>query len=136
MAAKKCFEIFMNDHYKYSYGIRDNCGIAAIDLMEFLISRGFNAERIQGNFKCDIPVHNKKDFTKEMMVEFNKTGLDFNAPKDRLEWIQSSSYFEEWLLCPHYWVEVEGEILDPSGEAQFVESGLAKDLDSKRYIRF
>jgi hypothetical protein len=125
----------MTNHYKSSYGTRDNCGIAAIDLMLFLQDMGFKAERIQGYFLCDIPVHNKRDFTKEMKNEFMMSGLDFNSKEDRLNWIKASKYFEEWLKCPHYWVVVEGEILDPSGVAQFIDLGLAKDLNTHRYLK-
>jgi hypothetical protein len=80
-----------------------------------------------------VPVHSKKDFTLEMKAEFKESKLDFNSKEDRLNWINNSSYKTEWLNCPHYWVEVAGHILDPSGEAQFIDSGLSKDLEIHRY---
>lgn len=133
--SKTIFNEFMIKHYKESYGIRDNCGFAAIDLVLFFESHGIPAQRVQGYFKCDIQVHNKRDFTKEMKIEFLESGLDFNSKSDRLSWLANSKYSEEWRLCPHYWVECEGQIFDPSGEAQFIASGLASDLDENRYIK-
>ncbi len=127
------FKQFKQDHYKSSYSQRDNCGIAAIDLIEFLRENKIKATRIKGTFLCDIPVHNKKDFTMEMKKEFFKSELDFNQAEDRLKWLLNSPYSQEWCHCPHYWVEVQGIILDPSGEGQFLETGLAKDLSEKRY---
>jgi hypothetical protein len=133
MSAREVFQLFMTTKYQSFYGVRDNCGLAAIDLVNFFKIHGIRAERIKGHFHCDLPVHDPKDFTKAMKAEFIQSGLDFNAPTDRLTWLQSSPYGAEWLNCPHYWVEVEGEIFDPSGQAQFVYSGLAADTDTHRY---
>lgn len=133
MEVTEVFKEFMKERYKSSYGIRDNCGLACLDLMDYFRERGIKSDRVQGNFKCDIPVHAKKDFTETMKEEFSKTNLDFNKADDRLQFLKDSIYFEEWHLAPHYWVEVQGKIFDPSGQAQFVDSGLASDLDLSRY---
>ena len=128
------FTTFMENHWKPSYGVRDNCGPAALDLMDFFKENGINSKRVRGEFLCDIPIHAKKDFSKEMIDEFNKSGLDFNNKIDRLNWITESTYYEEWKKCPHYWVVVESLIFDPSGDAQFVSSGLSSDTNLDRYI--
>jgi hypothetical protein len=125
----------MKDHYKPSYSIRDNCGFAATELVELFLFHNIQAVRIRGYFKCDIPVHNKKDFTPEMKKEFLQSGKDFNSRTDRLELIKNSSYHEEWLKCPHYWVEADNQVFDPSGNGQFIESGLSSDLHISRYLR-
>lgn len=135
MTAKECFDLWKKTKYQKIYGIRDNCGPATYDLIFFMNDNGISAEQVQGYFKCDIPVHDKRDFTTEMKVEFKESGLDWNSSQDRLEWIKASKYYEEWLKCPHYWVEINGEIFDPSGEAQFIGSGLATDLDPSRYLK-
>lgn len=127
------FKQFKRDHYKSFYSKRDNCGIAAIELIQFLQENDIKAKRIKGTFLCDIPVHNKKDFTESMKKEFFESDLNFNNPEDRLKWLLSSSYKQEWCHCPHYWVEAYGVLLDPSGEGQFIETGLAKDLSEDRY---
>ena len=118
------------------YSIRDNCGPAAIDFISWLKTKGINAHRVQGYFKADSVVFDKADFTKEMKAEFIKDGGNFNSSKDRKEWIDNSKYSEEWKEIPHYWVKIEGssKIFDPSGELQFIKSGLAKDLNPTRYI--
>lgn len=68
-----------------------------------------------------------------MKKEFQSSGLDFNSKQDRLEWIKSTPYHKEWLDYPHYWVEVNQEFYDPSGHAQFVDSGLSSDINDYRY---
>lgn len=134
MTVHDVFKIFMENHWSSEYCIRGNCGPAAIYLVDFFKIHKIEAERIKGHFKCDIPVHDKEDFTSEMKLEFRKSGLDFNSSEDRLNWIKESSYYQEWLLCPHYWVEVDGEIFDPSGKAQFIDTGLALNLETYRYL--
>lgn len=129
------FSLFMKTHYKSSYGIRDNCGIAASDLVLFFEKHNVFSERVFGYFNCDIPVHDKLDFTSQMKIDFLKQGLNFSSKEARLNWIMASSYYSEWLKCPHYWVEVSGQIFDPSGVAQFVDSGLSKDVEAWRYLR-
>lgn len=134
MKVHEVFKSFMENNWSAEYGIRGNCGLAAIYLVDFFKAHNIESERIKGHFKCDIPVHDKEDFTAAMKFEFRQSGLDFNNPKDRLNWIKESSYFQEWLLCPHYWVEVDGEIFDPSGKAQFIDTGLSLSLDIHRYL--
>ena len=115
------------------YSIRDNCGPAALDFLDY--TKDPKLKRVSGYFKADTVVYDKADFTKEMKKEFAESGLDFNNSTDRKKWIEQSKYAEEWKEIPHYWVkDANGKIFDPSGQLQFIKTGLAKDLNPKRYI--
>ena len=122
---------------KRSYNIRDNCGPAALHMMDWAKSLGINLDRVGGYFVADQVVSDKAEFTKEMKREFLKQGLDFNDPKQRKSFIESDSkYSEEWKNIPHYWLQdQQGNVYDPTGYAQFIATGLANDLDSSRYIK-
>lgn len=119
------------------YSVRDNCGEACLDFLSYAtdeLKSDHHFIRVQGNFKTDIVVHAKKDFTKEMKKEFLELGYDWNSKEHRRKYIEESKYNEEYHLCPHYWIEdLSGNIYDPSGEGQFVSAGLASDLDASRY---
>ena len=115
------------------YSVRDNCGPAALDFLDY--AKDPTLKRVSGYFRADKVVSEKADFTKEMKREFLKDGLDFNNADDRESWITKSKYSEEWKMIPHYWIKgPNGNIIDPSGQLQFINTGLAKDLNPKRYI--
>ena len=117
------------------YGKRDNCGPACLDFIDWAKQQGIELKRVRGEFVADEVVSAKADFTPEMKKEFMQSGLDWNSAKDRKAWIEQSEYAEEWRRVPHYWtVDKDGNIHDPSGYQQLVKTGLAKDLDPKRYI--
>ena len=117
---------------KRFFAKRDNCGPAAIDFIAFAKKHNVTLYRVGGYFRADTVVYDKADFTKEMKQEFNG---NFNNAKERKEWLESNpKYTEEWKLIPHYWCEdTKGKIYDPFGEEQFIKTGLAKDLNEKRY---
>ncbi len=120
---------------KKSYGTRDNCGPAAyafIDWAENTMGMG-NLGIVSGYFRADDVIHDKTDFTKDMKKEFKSSGLDFNNPDDRKTWILNSKYAEKYHYVPHMWVINGNEIIDPSGDAQFIKKGLASDLRPGRY---
>jgi len=118
------------------YSIRDNCGPAALHMMSWAREKGLELQRYGGYFVADNVVYDKADFTKEMKREFLQQGLDFNDPHARKEFIGSNSeYSEEWKKVPHYWLQdKQGNVYDPTGYIQFVNTGLAKDLASSRYL--
>ena len=118
------------------YSIRDNCGPAALQMKDWAKQKGLDLTRFGGYFVADNVVHNKADFTKEMKREFIQQGLDFNDPQSRKEFIESNpNYSEEWKKIPHYWLQdSQGNIYDPTGYIQFIKTGLAKDINSSRYL--
>jgi hypothetical protein len=117
------------------YSIRDNCGPAALHMMDWAKGKGIKLNRVNGYFVADNVVYDKADFTKEMKHEFLQQGLDFNDPKSRQEFIASNpKYSKEWKKVPHYWLQDDqGTVYDPTGYIQFIKTGLAKDLDKSRY---
>ena len=117
------------------YSIRDNCGPAALHMMDWAKEKGIELHRVNGYFVADNVIYDKADFTKEMKHEFLQQGLDFNDPKSRQEFIASNpKYSKEWKKVPHYWLQDDrGTVYDPTGYIQFIKTGLAKDLDKSRY---
>lgn len=120
--------------YDY-FGIRDNCGQACIDFIEYARSKGVVLKRVEGYFLCDHVLSSKKDFTKPMISELRTSGLDFNSEVDRKKFLDTNpKYAEEWKLAPHYWcVDDNGQIYDPSAYMQFIKTRLSTDLSRERY---
>lgn len=112
---------------------RDNCGETACKLMWFLQSRGIDAERVQGEFLTDYPVYEFWDFTDQQRMEMRDHGLNPRRADDRYAYMTKMSLNSEHCRIPHYWLLVEGEIVDPSGNAQFLRTGLSSDLNPSRY---
>lgn len=113
---------------------RDGCGPAALDLMSFAKERGIELKRIEGFFHADKVASEKNDFTPEMKDEFLDQGGNFNDAEEREEWVENSKYSDQWKFIPHYWLEDDkGTIYDPVGQEQFIDMGLAKDLNKERY---
>ena len=114
------------------YSKRDNCGPACLDMMSMFP----HLKRIRGYFRADSVVHDKNDFTPEMKKEFHKTGMDFNNPLHRKQFIETSpKYAEEWKKIPHFWLkDADGNIHDPVGDLQFIKTGFSTDLNKNRYI--
>lgn len=131
----KMFLMSLSARELKNYSIRDNCGPAALDLISFAKQNNIELTRVRGEFKADHIVFDKADFTSQMKSEFNKTGLNWNSDTDRKKWIEQSKYFKDWHNIPHYWcVDGNGKIYDPTGELQFIKTGLSKDLNDRRYI--
>ena len=119
------------------YAIRDNCGPAASDMRNWLENtKGIKTKRVRGEFVADDIVSKKADFTPDMKKEFISAGLDWNSPEDRYNFIKNNpKYATEWKKIPHYWLtDKSGEIYDPTGYIQFINTGLATDLNKRRYI--
>lgn len=118
------------------YSVRDNCGPAALHMMDWAATKGIELKRQGGYFVADEVVYDKEDFTREMKKEFAQQGLNFNDSNARKQFIESNpKYSEEWKKVPHYWLQdARGEIYDPTGYIQFIKTGLASDLSKSRYI--
>lgn len=144
---KKLIDDFLESNKKDIgfYSIRDNCGPACLDMWAWVNKNNKTLpnkspivlKRVKGFFKADVVVSDKEDFTYEMKQEFKLTNKDFNKDSDRKSFIESNpKYKEEWKLIPHYWlVDQNNEIYDPTGNLQFIKTGLSKDLNKKRYIQ-
>jgi len=116
------------------YSMRDNCGIAALDMIEYAKKHDKLLTRVSGYFIADKIVSSKKDFTNEMRDELILDGVNFNDDKLRYEWIMKSKYKNTMKEIPHYWlIDKQGNIYDPSGYLQFIKRGYATDLNSWRY---
>ena len=104
-------------------------------MIDWAKSRGIELQRYEGYFTADSVVSDKADFTRDMKKEFTSLGLDFNDADARKHFIKTNQkYAEEWKQIPHYWLQdSSGEIYDPTGYIQFIETGLARDLDKSRY---
>jgi hypothetical protein len=127
----------VTNHEKRFYAIRDNCGPAASDMRNWLENtKGIKTKRVRGEFVADDIVSKKADFTPDMKKEFISAGLDWNSPEDRYNFIKNNpKYATEWKKIPHYWLtDKSGEIYDPTGYIQFINTGLATDLNKRRYI--
>lgn len=115
---------------------RDECGYIAIVLEMFAEKKGINLKRIRGEFYTDQIQLKKLDFFKEDLVSMVNEGLNPNNKDDRLTFVVRHNLEERQKLIPHYWNEDQhGNIIDLSGYWQFIHSGMAKDMNIKRYIK-
>ena len=110
-----------NSHY---YSIRDNCGIAAHDYINYMKDNYGNNDlkRVQGTFKGDVPVVTKLDFYPHELTDMKTKGYNPNNKDDRLKYTIDNNLEER-----------QKEIIDPSGKLQFIDSKLSKDLNKNRY---
>ena len=89
---------------------RGNCGFPATGFEQFASNNGFAMiERVQGYFMVDIPDPDNL-----------KPGEELGDPRSK--------------KIPHQWNEYRGQIIDFTGQAQFVDTGLASDTNDHRYI--
>jgi hypothetical protein len=110
------------------YFVQDNCYGASQAFNEFLESRGIgNAEIVPigrvnngrkqfGWFYADEPdLHIDALETKDKLA-MKHQGSDPRKKPDRIKYINSDpAILEEFRWIPHSWVELRGQILDPSG---------------------
>jgi len=113
---------------------RDNCGPTALAFVDFLKSKGIQSQREGGYFIADKPVHDFWDFYREQHQAMKQQGLDPKSDEDRVKYMIDNHLEDEQRKIPHYWVVVDGKKVDPVGQFQLVNSGLAKDLNPSRYV--
>jgi len=89
----------------------------------------------EGMFKADNIVSAKRDLTDMMRYEMKKLNLNPGSREDRYKFIsEHPTRKHEWKYIPHAWVkDNKGNIYDPSGKYQFINTGLAADLNRSRY---
>lgn len=62
-------------------------------------------------------------------------GVNIFSEKERISYAVTHDLLNELSMVPHYWNEYNRRIIDFSGKAQFLDTGLANDLSRNRYIR-
>lgn len=112
---------------------RGNCGLVASDFSRFAKKFGLDVSRIFGTFTLDGPETDLEAFTKYEIGEMEEEGLNPYDDDDRISFIVNHGLGDEFSKVPHYWNLYNGRIIDFSGYAQFVETGLADDTDAWRY---
>lgn len=114
---------------------RNNCGLPAREFEVFAANHGYPmVERVSGKFRVDHPETDLGAFTdreKNLMV---KQGFDPKSEADRIRFAEKNGLMADLYLIPHQWNEYRDEIIDFTGKAQFVDTGLAADTDRSRYI--
>lgn len=119
-----------------AYGCkRDNCGIPATDLVAYGKKHGYDIKRVYGEFIVDNPEFDFDDFTRQEKASMKMQFLDPRSKEDRIKFATKHNLIDELKRIPHYWNEYNGQIIDLTGAAQFVKTGLAKDLNPARYIK-
>ena len=109
------------------YFVQDNCFGASQDFEEFLNKQGIgfgeivpigrivNGKKQGGWFKADVPdLHIDALETKDRIAMKNQ-GLDYRKKSDRQAYITNNHLEDEFSWIPHSWVELKGQVLDPSG---------------------
>ena len=114
--------------------MRDNCGVVATEFSDFAKELGLEVYKDMGWFVVDNPTLNKQDFIKAELEQMQEEGLDPDSEEDRTEFANKHSLLNELQKVPHVWNVYDGQIIDFSGKHQFVETGMAADLDKGRYI--
>jgi hypothetical protein len=117
------------------YFERGGCGIAARDLSEFLYGKQINNEIVKtgfidkngvkrkGWFQIDEPEYNYDALTQSDISKMKGMRLNPKSKLDIKTYAEQSGLVEDFKLIPHSWVEVNGNILDPSGFYLDGESG-------------
>lgn len=133
----------------------NGCYDAALHFNDFLESKGImwgdvikigtmrNGRKSGGWFHADLPDTDQDALTPEDAKAMAKQGLDPRKLDDRVRYIRDNGLEDEFKWIPHSWVELRGEILDPSGFYLDGTSGqfdrLVKDktnlTDRYRYFR-
>jgi hypothetical protein len=110
------------------YFVQDNCYGASQDFISFLENKGIgnaeivpigrvsNGKKQYGWFHADEPdLHIDALETKDKQA-MKQLGLDPRKKSDRIKYINSDPEIrEDFKWIPHSWVELRGQILDPSG---------------------
>lgn len=128
---------FKKKNTKYiEQGCRRNyCEVPAIKFVSFAKQRGYNVEKVYGEFLIDTPEYHFDDFTQQEKASMKMQYLDPHKREDRIKFAKKHNLDDELKKVPHYWNEYKGQIIDLTGYAQFVETGLAADLNTSRYIK-
>jgi len=137
MSFKSHLADFYNENKKHLpyYAKRDNCGVAAIDYIMHRKKHGeIGLKKVEGTFIADVPVYKKLDFEKHELKDMSDKGYNVNDIQSRKQYAEDHGLVERQKQIPHTWVEdSSGNIIDPSGKMQFLDTKLSKDLNINRY---
>ena len=109
------------------YFTQNHCAMASQDLKAFLESHNVNSSEFTkigqfvngkkkyGWFKADKPDLSYDALTNDDISNMRKQGLNPKKKQDRISFMQNNDLYEEFCMIPHSWLELKGEILDPSG---------------------
>jgi hypothetical protein len=109
------------------YFVQDNCFGASQDFIAFLENKGIgNAEIVPigrvsngkkqfGWFHADIADLDVDALEPKDKISMREQGLDYRKKDHRAKYIQDNNLTEEFSWIPHSWIELRGQILDPSG---------------------
>jgi len=112
---------------------RNYCEVPTTDLVAFGKEHGYQIDKVYGNFVVGEPEFAFEDFTILEKQNMKFSFLDPNSKEDRIKFATKHKLIDELKKVPHYWNEYNGQIIDLTGHAQFVETGLATDLNTNRY---
>lgn len=134
---KKDSPEYFNKNSTLYAGTRDNCSVVTVAFITWLKrNKNITAKKVDGLFYADKNVHTKKDFTPDELQKIKKLGYDISSSDKLKKFLDDHTYFKEMLrYIPHTWCEIDGEILDISGELQFIDTNLSADCNPHRYIR-
>ena len=114
------------DQLRY-YFVQDNCFGASQDFIAFLENKGIgnaeivpigrvsNGKKQYGWFHADIADLDVDALEPKDKMSMREQGLDYRKKDHRAKYIQDNNLTEEFSWIPHSWVELRGQILDPSG---------------------
>lgn len=114
------------DQLRY-YFVQDNCFGASQDFIAFLENKGIgnaeivpigrvsNSKKQFGWFRADVPDLHVDALEPKDKMSMREQGLDYRKKDHRAKYIQDNNLTDEFSWIPHSWVELRGQILDPSG---------------------
>lgn len=114
--------------------IRNYCFLPVAKLATYGKRHGYDIKKVQGEFVVDNPEFEFDDFTQQEKASMQMQYLDPHSKEDRIKYATKNNLFDELKRVPHHWNEYHGKIIDLTGQAQFVDTGLASDLNASRYI--
>lgn len=99
-----------------------NIGVAEV----IPTGRMIGKRKVGGWFKTDVPQLDISAFTDQELQAMEAKGYDYKIEADRLAFAKEFNLLEDLKFIPHSWVEIRGEILDPTG---FYKDGMSGQFD-------
>lgn len=115
--------------------VRDYCELPADALVAFGKKHGYDIDKIYGDFIIDEPEYDFDNLKPEEKSSMKMQYMDPRNPEHIKKYAERNGLVDEFKKVPHYWNEYNGQIIDLTGKAQFVDTGLASDLNTKRYTK-
>ncbi len=87
------------------YSIRDNCGVACHDFIDYVkYNHNIALTRQRGYYITENPVYEYHDFTETEHQHMKSMKLNPYKEKDRLAYITQLNLNEKYCYVPHFWV--------------------------------